>query len=113
MKKLLVLLTLMVAILLQFCTSSRKNQVVVPKVTYAANIQQLVISNCSPCHIPPNNRKKPYDNYTAVKTDIDDILKRIQKSPTEDGFMPFKHPKLSDSTINVFVKWKADGLLEK
>jgi len=27
--------------------------------------------------------------------------------------MPFKHPKLSDSTINVFAEWKKDGLLEK
>ena len=41
------------------------------------------------------------------------FLKSIQLNPGEKGFMPFKHPKLSDSTINVFVKWKEDGLLEK
>lgn len=83
------------------------------KTTYTANVQQLVIANCSPCHIPPNNRKKPYDTYAALKGDIDDIISRIEKNPDDRGFMPFKHAKLSDSVINVFVKWKADGLLEK
>lgn len=111
MKKLLVLILLLSLFTLEFCTSSRKGKAVV-KTTYATNVQQIITANCSPCHIPPNNRKKAYDNYIAVKADIEDILKRVQMNPEERGFMPMKHPKLADSTINVIIKWKADGLLE-
>ena len=49
----------------------------------------------------------------ASKETIDDILVRIKANPGDKGFMPFKHDKLSDSLINVFVKWKSDGLAEK
>ena len=111
MKKLLVVFLLVSLFSLQFCTSSRRAKAVA-KTTYASNVQQIITANCSPCHIPPNNRKKPYDNYVAVKTDVEDILKRVQMNPEERGFMPMRHPKLPDSTINVLVKWKADGLLE-
>jgi hypothetical protein len=53
------------------------------------------------------------NTYTAVSSSIDDIVTRIQLHPGEKGFMPFKRARLSDSTINVFKQWKADGLLEK
>ena len=113
MKKLSVVVLLVMTFALQYCSSTKKaSKAEEPKLTYAANIQPLMVANCTPCHFPPKGNKKAYDNYLAVKTDIDSILTRIQKNPNEKGFMPFKHPKLSDSTINVFVKWKNDGLLE-
>jgi hypothetical protein len=112
MKKICVLLLVMSPFVLQFCSSS-KNAMKAPAVTYDANVQPLMVSNCSPCHFPPKGNKKAYNNYTAVKSDIDSILIRINKNPNEKGFMPFKHPKLADSTINVLVQWKKDGLLEK
>jgi hypothetical protein len=62
--------------------------------------------------MPPQGNKKPLTSYDAVKSNIDDILERIKKNPTDKGFMPFKHPKLSDSTIQVFVAWKNEGLSE-
>jgi hypothetical protein len=69
---------------------------------------------CSPCHIAPDGEKKHYASYNAVRTDIDNMIRRIQLSPDEKGFMPFKKTeKLPDSLIAVFVKWRADGLLEK
>lgn len=83
------------------------------KITYNANIQPLMVANCSPCHMPPKGFKKAYNTYDAVKGDIDAIISRIEKNPGDKGFMPFKHPKLSDSTIQVYVQWKTDGLLEK
>lgn len=113
MKKISVLLLLLITFALQYCSSTKnaaKTQV--PKLTYTANVQPLVVANCSPCHFPPKGNKKPFDNYLAVKTDIDSIITRIQKHPNEKGFMPFKKSRLSDSTINVFVQWKKDGLLE-
>jgi hypothetical protein len=104
-------------ILLANCGPSKKTTTTtmpVPKMTYASNVQMVIVNNCTPCHIPAKGgNKKPYDNYANVKADIDDIIRRIELNPTDRGFMPFKHPKLSDSTINVFKQWRADGMLEK
>ena len=47
-----------------------------------------------------------------MKTDIDEIVRRIQLNPGDKGYMPFKRPKLSDSTIMVFKQFKQDGVLE-
>ena len=95
------------------CHSSKKATKTAPKVTYEANIRPLIETNCSPCHFPDKNgMKKPLNSYTAVKDNIDSMLSRIQRNPADKGFMPFKHPKLSDSTITVFKQWKADGTLE-
>jgi uncharacterized membrane protein len=95
------------------CSSSKK-LAAVPKSTYAANVSAVIMNSCSPCHVPSKGgNKKPYDNFANVKTDIDEIIRRIQLNPGEKGFMPFKKTaKLSDSTIMVFKKWKEDGLLE-
>ena len=84
------------------------------KLSYTNNIQTLIVGNCSPCHIPEKGgRKKAYDNYANVKTDIDEIVRRMELNPNEKGFMPFKkETKLSDSTIAAFKQWKADGLME-
>lgn len=84
-----------------------------PKLTYMSNIQSTVVANCSPCHFPPKGSKKPLDNYDSVRSSIDDIIARIQKQPDEKGFMPFKHAKLADSTIMVFVNWKNSGMVEQ
>ncbi len=114
MKKICIILIVFFAFILQFCTSTHKaNSGKNRKVTYVNNIQPIVMNSCSPCHIPPEGKKKAYNNYTAVKTDIDSILTRIRKNPNQKGFMPSRHPKLSDSTINIFVRWKNEGLLEK
>ena len=88
---------------------------VVAKSTYEGNLSTVIVANCSPCHIPSKGgRKKAYDNYANVKTDIDEMIKRIELNPTDPGFMPFKKTaKLPDSTINEFKKWRDDGLLEK
>jgi hypothetical protein len=108
-KQLFLFLFIVTAAVFQFCSSSKKVQAA-PKVTYAANVQNIITANCSPCHIPPKGNKLPLNTYEAAKNNIDDIIARIQKNPDEKGFMPFKHAKLPDSTIQVFVRWKADGL---
>jgi len=114
MKKGILFLFLVMIVVFEFCTSAKKSQtVVVPKTTYEASVQQVISANCSPCHIPPKGNKKALNTYAAAKGEIDEMIARINKNPDEKGFMPFKHPKLPDSTIQVFVKWKNDGLLEK
>jgi hypothetical protein len=115
MKKLSVLLIISMVGFFQYCSSTKKTTSTATRtpLTYVANVQPTIIANCSPCHIPPKGFKKALDSYDAAKTNIDDMLRRINLNPADKGFMPFKHPKLSDSVINVFVQWKGDGLLEK
>jgi mono/diheme cytochrome c family protein len=116
MRKLSVLLLLFAAVFLTYCSSSKKTQAaaaVPSKITYVTHVQPIVAGSCAPCHIPPQGNKKAYNSYAGVKTDIDEIITRIQKNPGERGFMPLKHPKLADSTILVFVNWKKDGLIEQ
>ena len=96
------------------CTGTKKITSDVPKLTYETDLKTVIMNNCTPCHIPSKGgNKKPYDVYANVKTDIDEMIRRIELNPTDKGFMPFKKAKLNDSTIAVFKKWRADGLLEK
>src|SRR5688572_18749735 len=110
MKKFIVLFLLTTPLLLQFCSTSKN--AAKSNITYAAHVQPLMEANCTPCHFPPKGNKKPYNTYLLVKNDIDSIIGRVNRHPTEKGFMPFKRAKLSDSTINILVQWKKDGLRE-
>jgi uncharacterized membrane protein len=112
MKKIVLLSLIAVGAVFQFCSSSRQAQKPVEKVTYTADVQPLITQHCSPCHIPPKGNKEALHTFETAKANIDESIRRIQLNPGDKGFMPFKHPKMSDSTINVFVKWKEDGLLE-
>src|SRR5215207_1484269 len=98
MKKLMLFFVLATAFTLQFCSSARKAQKEVPKVSYATNVQPVISSNCGPCHIPPGGKITALNTYASAKENIDSIIVRIQRNPNEKGFMPFKHPKLPDST---------------
>ena len=117
MRKFYILLLIASAFLLQLCTTKKKAQETAAsssskmKVTYVADIQPLVVKHCSPCHIPPG-KKEPLNTFAAVKHEIDEVIESIQKNPGQHGFMPAKHSKLSDSTINVFVQWKKTGMQE-
>jgi hypothetical protein len=115
MKKFLILAGVMTTVILfSNCHSAKKAsaEIVAPKTTYQNSIQTLVVNNCSPCHIPSKGgNKKPLDTYDAAKTNIDDMIHRIELNPTDKGFMPFKHAKLSDSTIAVFKQWRDNGML--
>lgn len=104
------------AIMLANCGPSKKATAAMPapKTTYETSVSTVIMNNCTPCHIPSKGgNKRPYDNYANVKSDIDEIIHRIELNPGDRGFMPFKHARLSDSTIAVFKQWKADGMLEK
>ena len=95
------------------CHGSKKATSSAPKLTYDTNLKAVIETNCTPCHIAGKGNKKPYDNFANVKTDIDEMIRRIELNPEERGFMPFKHPKLPDATIAIFKQWRSDGLLEK
>jgi hypothetical protein len=114
MKKISILASLIaIAVLFYNCHGSKKATSSAPKLTYDTNLKTVIETNCSPCHIAGKGNKKSFDNYANVKTDIDDMIRRIELNPEEKGFMPFKHPKLPDATIAIFKQWRSDGLLEK
>ena len=113
MKKIILVLLVLAGAVFQFCSTPKQAQVQVAKVNYTSDVQPLITMHCSPCHIPPRGNKEALNTYEAAKAHADSMIARIKLNPSDKGFMPFKHPKLSDSTINVFVKWKEDGLLEK
>ena len=118
-KKLGIMLLMSGVVVFQFCSGSKKtsSSSSAPKVktvNYVADVAPLISTKCGPCHISPNGKKKFLDTYAFAKENIDDIIARIEKAPTDRGFMPFKKTeKLSDSVINVFVQWKNTGLAEK
>lgn len=110
-KALLLVLFFATIVIFEFCSSSRKaTKPAVTKTQYTSDIQNIVATNCSPCHVGPGAKQKRLDSYDAAKNNIDNMIHRIQLNPTDKGFMPFKHPKLSDSTIQVFVNWRNMGL---
>ena len=113
MKKIVIISLVLTGAVFQFCSGPKQAQATVVKANYTTDIQPVITMHCSPCHIPPKGNKEAFNTYDAAKTHIDSMIARIKLNPGDKGFMPFKHPKLSDSTINVFVKWKEDGLLEK
>jgi len=111
-KKTILILFVAAGAVFQFCSGPKQAQATVARFNYTSDIQPVITQHCSPCHIPPKGNKEALNTYEAAKKNIDESIRRISLNPTDKGFMPFKHPKLSDSTINVFVKWKEDGLLE-
>src|SRR4030095_9197993 len=79
-------------------------------VSYAVSVKSIVASNCSPCHITAQGgNKDALATDDALKANIDDVIRRVELNPTDMGFMPFKHAKLSDSTIAVFKQWRDAG----
>ena len=114
MKKYSVFLLLPAFAVLQFCSPGKKAQAPPPalaKFTFDDHVKPLVSTKCGPCHTIGN--KSHLVDFSEAKEHADDIIRRVSLTPEEKGFMPFKHDKLSDSAIAVFVKWKEDGLLEK
>lgn len=78
-------------------------------VKYESDLKPIMESNCTSCHSASGF--KPLNNYNLVKANIDIIINRIQR-PAGD---PLKMPQggsLSATQINLFTKWKADGLIE-
>jgi hypothetical protein len=117
MKKISLLLCIVVvSIVLSYCSSAKKAAKTreAAKTTYSGNLAEVITTNCSPCHIPSKGgNKKAFDNFANVKTDIDEMIRRIELDPTVRGFMPFKKTeKLPAEVIAAFKKWKDDGMLE-
>lgn len=79
-------------------------------VRYESNVKPVIENSCISCHSSSSFR--PLSNYNEVKDNIDIIINRIQR-PNGDPLRMPQGGSLSSNQINVFIKWKNDGLIEK
>ncbi|MGH1519784.1 c-type cytochrome [Chryseobacterium sp. JK1] len=114
MKKLTLLLVAAAATLLVACESRTYEEIsdntpITLPANYTADIKPIMDNNCASCHSATSF--KPLVTYDQVKNNIDGILDRIQRANGVPGKMP-QGGSLSSAQINIFIKWKADGLTE-
>lgn len=111
-KTLLVTLSICALVILQNCGSSKKAASKSMALSFEKDIMPIMQASCTPCHFPPDGRKKPLNTYETVKADIADVIARVKLQPTERGFMPFqsKKPPLSDSLVNILVEWQKQNM---
>lgn len=115
------MLVLALSVSLQFCSSSKKTTSTtdttapsVPVVSYAKQIQPIILAKCTPCHFPDSGKKKPLDTYHAMSSNIKGVLRRVQLSEEDPGFMPFKKKKepLTQAEIQLLKDWAAGNMPE-
>jgi uncharacterized membrane protein len=108
-----------VTIVLQVCkpaqsttASKPAEEPAVPLVSYEKDIKPILLGKCTPCHFPETGKKKMLDNYAAVKTDVNEILRRVKLNPEEAAYMPFKSkkPALTADEIAMLDNWLKQGM---
>jgi hypothetical protein len=118
MKKLkFALLILPVSLVLINCNSTKKGAEytkVEKKISYKTDIQPIIATSCTPCHIPPQGRKEPLENYDHVKANIVTILERVKLPQDNRKFMPpvNKKPALTTDQVALLVKWQQQNMAE-
>ena len=67
-------------VIFSYCNSAKKATAIEIRPTYENGVASLITTHCTPCHITEKaGKKKPYDNYINVKTDIDEIIRSSMK----------------------------------
>ncbi len=88
----------------------------IPDVVTYQNIQPIVSQNCIVCHSnpPQNGAPMSLEVFVNVKEAVLNrgLIDRISRSEGADGLMPLGGPRLPQSSIDLFIKWNDDGLLE-
>ncbi len=121
MKNLFLLALLCIAVLASNCSSKTASKTAKmeerskPKITYAANIKDLLAGSCSPCHYADQGgKKKSLATIADVKAVAMDVSDRISMAPDQKGFMPFmsKKPPLTPDQVKLFKDWVAAGMPE-
>ncbi|MEL1241157.1 hypothetical protein [Flavobacterium flavipallidum] len=112
----IIALMIPLAAVLSNCSSAKKNKdyVDVKKITYTNDVKPIIENSCTPCHMPPQGRKEPFENYAQVKEHIASIIARV-KLPKEDRkFMPpmNKKPALTDEQVALLVQWQQQNMPE-
>lgn len=87
-----------------------------PRVTYAADVKSIIDTKCTPCHIPSQGGKvTSLDGYANARTNISEMIIRVQLDSTHAKFMPFKNkkPRLTETEIATLKNWQAGGLVQE
>ena len=86
------------------------------KITYTNNVKSIITNNCTGCHgtTPINGAPNSLVTYQQVKSAVENsnLIGRISAQPGTSGAMPPGGNKLSQSQIDVIVKWEAEGFAE-
>lgn len=101
------------AVLVTACESRTYEEIsdvkpIADKVTYSKDVKPIIDANCTNCHSPG---VQALTNYSQVKANIDNVIDRISRANGDPGKMP-QGGALSPAQINIFIKWKTDGLIE-
>lgn len=83
-------------------------------ITYTKNVKSIIDANCISCH--QNGRSaafRPLTTFAEVKaaTENAGLLNRIQLQNGQQGIMP-QGGRMSQTNIDLIVKWNTDGLKE-
>ena len=108
-------LILISSLVFQFCQPSKQissGQTPKNRISYGQDIKPIMLKSCTPCHFPEKGKKKMLDTYEATKSNIDEILVRIQLPKDSLEFMPYKSKRdpLTSSEIKLFKDWVARGM---
>jgi uncharacterized membrane protein len=94
--------------------TAKPDYVEVKKISYKTDIEPIIANSCTPCHIPPQGRKKPLESYDHVKANISAILERVQLPQSNRNVMPpvNKKPALTTDQIALLTKWQEQYMPE-
>lgn len=108
------------SLLLNSCTNDSLSDLTtiddIESATYTQNVKPIIDNNCIFCHgsTPTNGAPMSLTTYTFVKQAVINrgLLDRISRAEGTSGAMPFGGPRLSQTNIDIIIKWNTDGLQE-
>jgi uncharacterized membrane protein len=83
-------------------------------ISYTKNVKSIIDANCISCHSSGRSAAfKPLTTYAEVKAAVENagLLNRIQLQSGQQGLMP-QGGRMSQTNIDLIVKWNTDGLKE-
>lgn len=83
-------------------------------LTYSKDIKAIIDGNCVSCHQSGRSASfRPLTTYAQVKAAVETagLLNRIQLQSGQQGLMP-QGGRMSQTNIDLIVKWNTDGLKE-
>ncbi len=112
----LIALMIPLSMLLINCSSTRKGKdyVDAKKLSYNTDVKPIIANSCTPCHMPPQGKKEPLENYEHVKENIGAIIERVTLPQDNRKFMPpvNKKPALTEAQVAVLIKWQQQNMPE-
>jgi uncharacterized membrane protein len=83
-------------------------------ISYTKDVKSIIDGNCVSCHSSGRSAAfRPLTTYAEVKAAVESagLLSRIQLQSGQQGLMP-QGGRMSQTNIDLIVKWNTDGLKE-